>query len=47
MSSSVIEELEGRNVDYILGVRMRRVREVAERVLSGPAATKRWRRTCT
>jgi transposase len=36
VSNSVIEELEVRNVDYILGVRMRRVKEVGEKVLSHP-----------
>jgi transposase len=36
VSSSVIDELEARNVGYILGVRMRRVKEVREKVLSHP-----------
>jgi transposase len=36
VSSSVIEELEARKVGYILGVRMRRAKEVGEKVLSHP-----------
>ncbi len=36
VSTSVIESLEERDVGYILGVRMRRVREVGEKVLSHP-----------
>jgi len=36
VSSSVIAELEARGIEYILGVRMRRVREVREKVLSHP-----------
>ena len=36
VSSSVIAELEARKIEYILGVRMRRVKEVKEKVLSHP-----------
>ena len=36
VSSSVIESLEARKIEYILGVRMRRVKEVKEKVLSHP-----------
>lgn len=34
VSTSIIEELEVRKIGYILGVRMRRVKEVGEKVLS-------------
>lgn len=36
VSNTVIESLEEQNVGYILGVRMRRVKEVGEKVLSHP-----------